>query len=229
MLSGVRVILTAYTASFRVPSFVGYQLTLPVPPLSTIYGLLSASAGRQVEPQEVAWLAYQCLYDAKATDLEAIVTVDRSKPGDSVRITGRNILQREFLASPRLVLYLPEEWEDAFRRPRYSLLLGRTQDVAGIEDLAPAILTPVEAGVVQGVLLPLEVVTQNSAPAWLHNLPIAFSTEPRRRLRGMHIFGVLDAQRGPVRITAPGWLVRDGAQNTVLPLFRRDWILGQLT
>jgi len=228
MLPAVRVVLTAYTASFRVPSFVGYQLTLPVPPLSTVYGLLSASVGRPVEPQEVAWLAYQCLYDAKATDLEAIVTVDRPKPGDAALVTGRNILQREFLVFPRLVLYLPPEWGEAFRRPRYPLLLGRTQDVAGVETLTTATLVPVAAGPVQGVLLPLEVVLQNSAPAWLHNLPLAFSQEAQRRLRGMHIFGVLDAQRGPVPITAPEWLVGDETQNVVLPLYQREWVTPRL-
>ena len=35
MLNGIRIDLIAYTASFRVPCFVGHQITLPVPPLST--------------------------------------------------------------------------------------------------------------------------------------------------------------------------------------------------
>jgi CRISPR-associated protein Cas5t len=77
MIEAVRVTITAYTASFRVPHFVGYQLTLPVPPLSTIYGLISAAAGRWVLPQEVEWLAYKCEYESKADGYgEAILQTD---------------------------------------------------------------------------------------------------------------------------------------------------------
>ena len=79
-IEAVRIVLIAYTASFRVPAFVGYQLTLTVPPLCTIFGLLSAAAGRWVMPSEVEWLAYRCTYESKANDLEAIYTVERSKP-----------------------------------------------------------------------------------------------------------------------------------------------------
>jgi CRISPR-associated Cas5-like protein len=76
MLEAIRITITAYTASFRVPHFVGHQLTLPVPPLSTIYGLISAAAGRWVLPQEVEWLAYRCEYESKAMDMEKIVQID---------------------------------------------------------------------------------------------------------------------------------------------------------
>jgi len=129
-IEAVRIVLIAYTASFRVPAFVGYQLTLTVPPPCTIFGLLSAAAGRWVMPSEVEWLAYRCTYESKANDLEAIYTVERSKPTEIPRFVTRNVIQREFLTLPTLTLYLPLEWETAFRQPRYTLLLGRTQDVA---------------------------------------------------------------------------------------------------
>lgn len=224
MLNGVRVVLTAYTASFRVPSFVGYQLTLPVPPLSTIYGLLSAAAGRWVPPQEVTWLAFRCDYESKAMDLEAIWTVERSGPHEAARFVTRNVIKREFLTMPRLTLFLPAEWESEFRRPRYALLLGRTQDVASVESVKPVTLEPVGEGEVSGVLLPLELVVQNNIPAWLHNLPIALTDEPRRRLLGMKVFGVVDMRRRPARVRALDWLVRDTSNGVVFPLYRRQWI-----
>lgn len=224
MLNGVRIVLTAYTASFRVPSFVGHQLTLPVPPLSTIYGLLSAAAGRWISPQEVAWLAFRCDYESKGIDLEAIWTVERPRRHEAARFVTRNVIQREFLTMPRLTLYLPSEWEAAFRRPRYALLLGRTQDVASVESIMSLTLEPVGEGEVSGVLLPLELITQNNAPAWLHNLPIALTNEPHRRLLGMKVFGVMDARRGPARVRAPDWLVRDVHDGVVLPLYRWEWI-----
>ena len=42
----LRVGLSGWTASFRYPAFIsGFQPTLPVPPLSTIYGILVGREG----------------------------------------------------------------------------------------------------------------------------------------------------------------------------------------
>lgn len=230
MISAIRILLTAYTASFRVPGFVAHQLTLPVPPLSTIYGLLSAAAGRWILPNEVEWLGYRCEYEGKAVDLEAIITVERAKPTEAARFVGRNVLQREFLVMPCLTLYLPPEWEAVFRKPRYPLLLGRTQDLAGVESLTPVTLEPVDEGEVSGVLLPFELVanSQNRVGAWLQNLPLAFTAEPYRQLLGIKIFGVVDAKHRPALVRTPGWLVRDVTDGAVVPLYRREWIEHEL-
>ncbi|MCG0276468.1 MAG: type I-B CRISPR-associated protein Cas5b [Thermosediminibacteraceae bacterium] len=226
MISAVRIVIIAYTASFRVPNFVAHQLTLSVPPLSTIYGLLSAAAGQWVLPGNVEWLAYRCDYEGKAMDLEAIMTVERSKPDNPAKIVGRNVIEREFLVMPRLTLYLPPKWEDYFRKPRYPLLLGRTQDVASVESITPVTLEPVEEGEVSGVLLPLELVmnNRNRVDAWLQNLPIAFTAEPERRLLGVKIFGVVDSRREPAFVQTSGWLVRDSLDKTVVPIYKREWV-----
>jgi CRISPR-associated protein Cas5t len=226
MWEGIRVVLIAYTASFRVPSFIGHQLTLPVPPLSTIYGLLSSAAGRWILPNEVDWLAFRCEHGGMAMDLEAIVTFERGKMHQVPNPGTRNVIRREFLVLPRLILYLPPEWESAFQRPRYNLLLGRTQDVASVESLAPATLESVDEGELSGVLLPFEVVMRTSAPSWLHNLPIAFTAEPQRRLLGMKIFGVLDSNRRPTHLKLPNWLARDVSDSVIVPVYQREWILN---
>jgi CRISPR-associated protein Cas5t len=228
MLDAIRITLTAYTASFRVPSLVGHQLTLTVPPLSTVYGLLSATAGRWVLPESVAWLAYRCAYESKATDLEAIQTVERSQPQQTPRFVQRDVIVREFLSMPRLTLYLPPDWETHFCRPRYALLLGRTQDVATVETITRTTLESLDLGEMSGVLLPLELVLQNHAHAWLHNLPIAFTNEPQRRLLGVQRFGVVDAQQRPATVHSPEWLVRDTTDGTVVPLYRREWICNAI-
>lgn len=226
MLDGIRVVLTAYTASFRVPAFVGHQLTLPVPPLSTVYGLLAAARGQWVAPDDVPWFAYRLEYEAQAFDLEAIIQVERQKPSESPQFTDRNVLNRQFLVSPRLTLYLPPEWTEPFRRPRFHLLLGRTQDVATVESLTPVQLESVGEGCVAGVLLPLELVETvgGRGTVWLHNLPIALSAEPYRRRLGSHIFGVVDGRGQRIRVRADGWLVRDTETKVVLPIWKREWI-----
>ena len=68
----LRVIINGWTASFRFPSFIsGFQPTLSVPPLSTIYGLLSAVKGELVTPNDVH-VGFIFEYDSKAVDLETI-------------------------------------------------------------------------------------------------------------------------------------------------------------
>ena len=229
MIEAIRITITAYTASFRVPHFVGHQLTLTVPPLSTIYGLISAAAGRWVSPDEVEWVAYRCEYESKAVDTEAILTVERPKPSEPARFVTRNVIPREFLVMPCLTLYLPPEWESVFRCPRYSLLLGRTQDVATVEEVKHTALNPVQDGIVSGVLLPFEIVAKGNASAWLQNLPVAFTDGPIRRPVGTHIFGIVDAHRpGEVR-NANGWLVVDTERNVVVPIFRKEWVLHGIT
>ena len=136
MLNGIRIDLIAYTASFRVPCFVGHQITLPVPPLSMIYGMISAAMGRIIHPNEVEWLAFRCQHEGVASDLEAIVTFDRGQARSIAVPKGRNVIQREFLLLPHLTLYLPSEWRRAFERPRYALLLGRTQDLATVDRIS---------------------------------------------------------------------------------------------
>ncbi len=224
-MDAVRVTLVAYTASFRVPAFVGHQLTLTVPPLSTVFGLISAAAGRWVLPDEVEWLTYYCDYESKATDLEAIYTVERPRPDQSPRFVTRNVVQREFLVYPCLTLYLPPEWEDVLRRPRYTLLLGRTQDVATVRSIARAELRPVGSGKVKGALLPFELLARNNVSALMQNLPIAFTDEPQRRPVRMHLFGIVDAHRPAEVQDSDGWLAQDVQEGTTLVLYRKEWML----
>ncbi len=229
MLEGIRVILTAYTASFRVPLFVGHQLTLPVPPISTVFGLLAAARGEWVPPDGVAWFAYRMEYVEKAFDLEAIIQVERRKPDEEPRFVERNVLSRQFLVLPRLTLYLPREWEGPFRRPRYPLLLGRSQDVAAVESVVSVRLDPVPEGTVRGVLLPFELLTMvgGHGSVWVQKLPLALTAEPYRKLLGSEIFGVVDGLEGPVVVRANGWLVQDDQTGTVLPLWTREWITAR--
>lgn len=230
-LQAVRIRLRAYTASFRAPSFVAYQLSLAVPPLATIFGLLSAAAGRWILPDEVPWLAYCCTYDTRVKDLEAIYSVVRGKREEAPRYSERNIVWREFLVHPELLLFLPIEWREPFRRPRYPLVLGRSQDVAFTEEMVETTLDPVEQGQVSGVLLPVHLIAQNSVTAVLHNLPIAFTADPDRQPVRVEMFGIIDGQRTqrrPMTATirqADGWLVRDRKTGIVVPLYRQEWLL----
>lgn len=222
MFKGVRIDLIAYTASFRVPCFVGHQITLPVPPLSTIYGIISAATGRIVRPEEVEWLAYRLKHEGVASDLEAIFSFERDNELSPAKPGKRNVIQREFLLLPHLTLYLPVEWRGVFERPRYPLLLGRTQDLATVDRTSEVELEEVEDGEVEGVLLPREVVFQQAGvPCVIYNLPISFTEDPNRQPLGVGIFGAVTK---PCHLRAPGWLIRDAERDQTVPIYRKGWI-----
>lgn len=177
-------------------------------------------------PDDVAWFAYRLEYEDQAFDLEAIIQVERKRPDESPQFSDRNVINRQFLVLPRLTLYLPPEWTGPFQRPRFQLLLGRTQDVATVESLTPVRLESAGEGLVAGVLLPRELVETVGGPGtvWLHNLPIALSAEPYRRRLGSDIFGVVDGRGRPILVRADGWLIQDTETGIVLPIWKREWI-----
>ena len=138
-MDAVRIDLRAYTASFRVPGMMGYQVTALAPPPATIYGLLAAAAGKEVTPDDT-WIAYRFEYDALAQDLEKIIIFSESGPTWEPKLGAVKSapITRQFLFNPRLVLYVaPGPTAEAFLRPRYPLLLGRSQDVAYVECWRP--------------------------------------------------------------------------------------------
>lgn len=126
----LRILIEGWTASFRYPTFIsGFQPTLPVPPLSTIYGLLSAVKGELVTPDDTN-IGYVFESEAKSIDLETIYELKGLKGNKS------NVTKREFLFNPKLYLYLDNlELKKFFERPVYPVLLGRSSDLAFIKEI----------------------------------------------------------------------------------------------
>lgn len=126
----LRVLIEGWTASFRYPTFIsGFQPTLPVPPLSTIYGLLSAVKGDLITPEDTN-VGFVFDFEAKSVDLETIYELKGLKGNKS------NVTKREFLFNPKLYLYLDNlEFKEYFKKPTYPILLGRSSDLAFIGEI----------------------------------------------------------------------------------------------
>ncbi len=128
-MKAVRVRISAWTASFRYGGFmIGFQPTLPIPPLSTVFGLISAAAGKIVTPHDT-FLAYTFRSHGRGTDLERILEIEPGKGGKW------NVIKREQLLFPEMVLYIDTSFEQAFRFPHYQLLLGRSTDLACVDSV----------------------------------------------------------------------------------------------
>lgn len=217
-MDAVRIDLCAYTASFRIPGMMGYQTTSPVPPPATVYGLLAAAVGREVTPEET-WIAYRFEYDAQAQDLEKIIGFFEGGPKWDNKLNAVNTapIIRQFLFKPRLVLYLqPGAVAEAFYRPRYPLLLGRSQDVAYVEIYREASLEATSEGQMAGVLLPFPT---RGIQSRLNSFPTWFSTSPARRALAVKPFHILDSANGPQTVAVSDLLYCEPDEKLAVPLF----------
>lgn len=130
----IRVHITGWVSSFRNPLFIsGFQPTLPIPPLSAIYGIITAAQGEWVTPHNTS-VGFVFKNDGKAVDLETVYEFPYK--GKNLLKGKSNINRREFLVDPQLYLYTPDMWlKEAFERPCYPLLLGRSSDLATVKSI----------------------------------------------------------------------------------------------
>ena len=179
----IRVHITGWVTSFRNPLFIsGFQPTLSMPPLSAIYGLLTAANGDWVTPHDAA-VGYVFQSSGKAVDLETVYEFAGKLNAKS------NINRREFLVKPQLYLYTPDTWlKEAFERPRYPLLLGRSTDLATVTSIEEIELENVSQTTFQDTLLPFphpQIYGQIQA------LPTHFTAEIPRRPCGIRAYYLL--------------------------------------
>ncbi len=141
----LRVTIKSWTASFRYPIFmIGYQPSLPMPPLSTIWGLLSAVKGDYLTSKDFR-CGYLFFSHGKAVDLESLYELQENR---NYKI---NVCKREILYDNELLLYIDAlELESNFRKPYYPILLGRSTDIAEITEIKQVTLrknsAPMRAG-----------------------------------------------------------------------------------
>ncbi len=182
----LRAKIVGWVTSFRYPIFVtGVQPSLPVPPLSTIYGLLSAAKGRPVTPSDVS-VGYVFFSKGDATDLETVYEL-KSAPLQAKS----NVVKRQLLYEPELHLYVSDlSFESALRKPAYPLLLGRSTDLASVEEVKRVVLEqPTEWLRIGHTLLPFP--TEGVAGP-IQALPTHFTDSVPRKAVGTRPFLLVD-------------------------------------
>jgi len=182
-MKALRIKINGWVTSFRYPAFIsGFQPTLPVPPLSTIYGLLSAAKGELVTPKDLS-LGYVFNHQGKAEDLETIYELSDLK-GKS------NVIKREFLFNPELHLYLDDlKYKKYFKHPFYPLLLGRSSDLINITEIKELELNKQENVKLGKSILPLGL---NGAFGTIQALPTHFTDTIPRKTAGTKPFILMD-------------------------------------
>lgn len=181
-----RIHVCGWTASFRYPTFVsGFQPSLPVPPLSTVYGLLSAARGELVTPNETA-VGFVFQSKGKAIDLETIYELQ-----DTALQAKSNVVRREILFEPELFLYLPDlDFADYFKTPAYPLLLGRSTELVAVKKIERVELVRKENARVGGTIFPFSPTLKVSGK--LQALPTHFTDEMPRQAVGTQPFCLVE-------------------------------------
>lgn len=176
----LKVVLEGTTTSFRYPHFMlGVQPSFLLPPPATIYGHICSVLGEWVDPQDLRF-AYHFTAAGVGEDVEHVHVLEVSSgklPGTQLpkALEGAvNPYKRQIFLHPRLVLYLNRpEWLEAFRAPRYPVVLGRSQDLACYTEVAVIDLEQHEQVYFEHTLLPYRMAVQTSAgvvalmPRWL--------------------------------------------------------------
>lgn len=176
----LRVHITGWVSSFRNPLFIsGFQPTLPLPPLSALYGILTAARGEWVTPHDAA-IGFVFHSQGTAVDLETIYEFGGKLDAKS------NINRREFLVQPELYLYTPEIWlREAFERPRYPLLLGRSSDLATVKSIDEIELESRSETTYRNTIIPFP---DPQLYGQVQALPTHFTAEIPRRQCGTRAF-----------------------------------------
>lgn len=170
-MKALRVALRADSASFRHPHIqYGRQPSLPMPPPATIYGLMAAARGNYFNSAALRF-AVQYEMAGQGNDIEylhiAEVGPRRASPkawsgwSEVVNLVAQGTpFERQMHLFPRLTLWLQGEdgelavWREAFRSPRYTLSLGRSQDLASVTHVDEVDLEESDAYCLAHTLLP---------------------------------------------------------------------------
>ena len=150
-----RVLITAQTASFRYPNFISSnQLSIKAIPYTTIAGIVASATG---DDKLVNFeFSYIFRYQSSYVDMET--TYRFKKEGNSVsNINEKQPAQyrREILFDCYLTLYFEDEKiANAFKSPIFQLLLGRSGDLARVEEVKEIEVTKSDKAILNGTVVP---------------------------------------------------------------------------
>ncbi|MBC8147271.1 MAG: type I-B CRISPR-associated protein Cas5 [Bacteroidetes bacterium] len=196
-----RIHLSSWTSSFRFPNMIsGFQPTLPVPPLSTLHGLISAAMGNYYAPDKPE-IGFVFQAGGKAVDLEMIYQMN-----NTLKNIKSNVVKREFLFDNNLWVYTKNSnIVKAFERPFFPLLLGRSGDLASINNIEEIeVEEKQQLTKLKGTIVPFGKYILAAA---INALPVSFTDSIPRRNIGTKPYYLLESDyKQTQQISANGFI-----------------------
>lgn len=203
-----RVLISSITSSFRYPNMMSsHQLSMKAVPYTTIQGLIGAASGN-TDIQGVKF-SYVFRYESSFFDVETIykITNKKGKEGyiyDSKKKEKRYLAQdglypttapfnREILYQTYLTLYfVDKKIADSFKSPIFQLLLGRSSDLAKVEEVKEIEVNEIDNIQLHGTILPFN---QYKMAGEIYTMPTYFDyTNNIRDSIGVQPFVILSGQ-----------------------------------
>jgi len=156
-MKGLHVRFEGLTASYPYPFLrSGTALTMPLPPYSSIFGMLSACAGCDIRPNGKLQVGFEFISSSRETiDLEKTDRLKTDTKGRLRRNPEQGIVKRQFHVHPKLDLYVTDvNLKAILDLPATPPRFGRSQDLAWIVSIAEITLERVEHGQVRSTLVP---------------------------------------------------------------------------
>lgn len=210
----LRVQIQGWTATFRLPLlYTGTSLSAPVPPYSTLLGLIGSVAGREIRPDETR-IGYEFNSEGVALDLERTQRLKMTRTVKARRLSPQpqsGVAKRQFHIYPQLDLYLDNvEFRTVFESPKNTPCLGRSQDVAWVTSVDVLDAESVPAGVVRGTLIPYP---QPEAGGLILRLPDFFENADTGYTRRIGKLGMYQVSKhdAPTRIRREGLVRVEGS------------------
>lgn len=183
----LHVRIRGWTATFRLPLlYSGTGLSSPVPPYSTLLGMMGCIAGRELAP-DVSRIGYVFKSESSAIDLETTKRFSTTDKGRLVPNTakGDGIAKRQFLVNPELDLYLDNtSLRTIFEHPANIPTLGRSQDLCWFESIDEVEAEPVASGMIRGSLIRFPSEGASGIilllPDWFDNADLGYARETGR-------------------------------------------------
>jgi len=135
----------AVTASFRIPESHTFQQTLPLPPVTTLTGLMGAAMGLRFEEamsfREQKGILFGVIGSHKG-EMKDLWKYNKVKSGESLK----DVLIREYLTDFSLTIAIASKYQtvlsevrDRFCNPKYALTLGNSDDLFKIKHIGSVV------------------------------------------------------------------------------------------
>lgn len=181
-LQAIHVHLEGYTAFFKHPlTITGTQITLPLPPYSTLLGLVGACAGKAISYADTR-IGFEFRSAWVGPEIERTERFSLEKSGQlKPHKDGQGILKRYVHFKTRLDLYLTNTTLiDAFENPILTPCLGRSQDIHWITRVTPVNLEKKSSGNLGSTMLP---AMKEKIPSMIVRCPEWFQNDILGRTR----------------------------------------------
>lgn len=172
----------AITASFRIPENHTFQQTLPLPPMTTLTGLMGAALGLSFEEamkfreEKKIFLGVIGSHKGEMRDLWKY---NKIKSGESLK----DVLIREYLTEFSLTIAVGSEDKttltkvrDSFCNPKYALTAGNSDDLLKIYKVSDIVETIDEPySDFENTVLPDDQTVQYESLIDLKNTPVTYT------------------------------------------------------